>query len=139
SVALRAYADLKHAKGGSQIPFYQLSAYGGRSLGRGFENLRYRGNNLALFSGEIRRTLFTMEEDKGFDVIGFVDGGQVWGDNRSKVNPLILQNDRFRDENYRIGGGGGIQYRFSKGAAFRVEAGASNERALIYFGVSRGF
>jgi hypothetical protein len=144
SVALRAYADLRNPRGGSQIPFYELASIGGRNNLRGFDNLRFRGENLAVFSAELRQTVWTMEEDQGLDLVGWVDGGQVWGDNRNKVNPLlasplIRQNDRFLDENYRIGAGGGVVYRFNKSTAFRADIGASNEKVQAYFSVSRGF
>lgn len=144
SVALRAYADLRNPRGGSQIPFYELASIGGRNNLRGFDNLRFRGENLAVFSAEIRQTIWTMDEDQGIDLVGWVDGGQVWGDNRNKINPLlasplIRQNDRFLDENYRIGAGGGVTYRFNKSTAFRADVGASNEKVQAYFSVSRGF
>jgi hypothetical protein len=139
SVALRAYADLREPKGGSQIPFYELASFGGRNLGRGFQTFRFRANNMVLFSGEVRQTVWTMEEDRGVDVIGFVDGGQVWGDNRSKTNPLIQANDQFSERNYRIGAGGGLSYRYNKSTVFRLDVGSSNERTLIYFAASRGF
>ncbi|MGH9840020.1 MAG: BamA/TamA family outer membrane protein [Blastocatellia bacterium] len=139
SVALRAYADLKEPKRGSQIPFYELSWLGGRSYLRGFQNYRFRANNFALFQGEFRQTVWPQEEDQGVDLIVFADGGQVWGDNRSKTNPFILANDRFRDENWRIGVGGGVQYRLNKSTAFRVDIGTTNEKTKVYFSLSRGF
>jgi outer membrane protein assembly factor BamA len=139
SVALRALADLKEPKRGSQIPFYELSWLGGRSYLRGFQNYRFRANNLALFQGEFRQTVWTQDEDKGVDLFAFVDGGQVWGDNRSKVNPFILANDHFLDENWRIGAGAGGQYRWNKSTAIRVDIGKTNERTQVYFSVSRGF
>ncbi len=139
SVALRAFAEIKDPKGGSQIPFYDLSAIGGRNLIRGFENLRFRANNVVIFSGEVRQTVLTLEEDRGLDVIGFVDAGQVWGDKRSRTNLQILANDDFSERNYRIGAGGGISFRYNKNTVFRLDAGASNERTLLYFSASRGF
>jgi hypothetical protein len=139
SIALRAYADLKDPKRGSQIPFYELSWIGGRSYLRGFQNYRFRGNNALIFAGEFRQTVYPQEETKGIDVFIFTDGGQVWGDNRSKTNPAILANDNFNDSNWRIGAGGGVQYRLNKSTAFRVEVGASNERTMVYFSLSRGF
>jgi outer membrane protein assembly factor BamA len=50
--------------------------------GRGFKTFRFRGNNLALGSAELRQTVWTQSEDRGLDVFGFGDAGQVWGDNR---------------------------------------------------------
>jgi outer membrane protein assembly factor BamA len=141
SVALRGCAVLRDPKGGSQIPFYDQAYFGGRTTGRGFNNFRFRGNNSVLYSGEIRQTIWSMNDEntKGLDIVAFGDVGQVWGDNRSNTDPTVLRNDNFDSRNYRTGFGGGIQYRLSKRVAFRVEIGASNERTLSYFGLRPGF
>ena len=141
SVALRGYAVLREPKGGSQIPFYEQAVYGGRSLGRGFTNARFRGNNAVLYSGEIRQTIWSMNDEntRGLDLIVFGDVGQVWGDSRSNIDPTILRNDDFDSRNYRTGAGGGVQYRLSKSVAFRFEIGASNERTLSYISLRPGF
>jgi len=139
SLALRGYASLKDPKGGSQIPFYDLSFLGGRMYGRGFKNFRYRGNNLALGSAELRQTVWTQSEDRGLDVFGFGDAGQVWGDNRSQADPTILANRDFDSRNWRASVGGGLQYRYSRGFAGRIEIGHSHERNLIYASITRGF
>lgn len=139
SLALRAYTDLKDPKRGSQIPFYEQAYYGGRSHGRGFRNFRFRGNNVLLLAVEPRQTIWKQEEDRGLDVIVFGEGGQVWGDNRSATNPLVLANDKFASENWRFGIGGGLQYRWNKSLAVRIELGHSNETNMVFFSLSRGF
>ena len=139
SLALRAYSNLKNPRAGSQIPFYDLSFLGGRTYLRGFRTLRFRGNNVALGSAELRQTVWTQSEDQGLDVFGFGDAGQVWGDNRSQTDPVILANQQFDSRNWRASVGGGLQYRYSRGLAFRIELGHSNERNLMYVSVSRGF
>ncbi len=139
SLALRAFTEFKNPKRGSQIPFYQLSWLGGRNHHRGFHNFRYRGNNSLVLSVEPRQTVWKQKEDKGLDIFAFGDGGQVWGDNRSPTNQLILANDKFASQNWRFGIGGGVQYRYGKSAAFRVEVGHSNETNMVYFSFSRGF
>jgi hypothetical protein len=139
SLALRGYASLKDARGGSQIPFYDESFLGGRMYGRGFKNFRYRSNNLALGSAELRQTVWTQSEDRGLDVFGFGDAGQVWGDNRSQTDPTILANRDFDSRNWRASAGGGLQYRNSRGFAGRIEIGHSHERNLIYASITRGF
>src|SRR5438046_642955 len=45
SLALRSRGQMKQPKGGSQIPFYDLSALGGREFVRGYETYRFRANN----------------------------------------------------------------------------------------------
>jgi hypothetical protein len=139
SLAVRGYASLKDPRGGSQIPFYDQSFLGGRMYGRGFQNYRYRGNNMALGSAELRQTVWTQSEERGLDVFGFGDAGQVWGDNRSQTDPAILANQDFDSRNWRASVGGGFQYRYSRGFAGRVEIGHSHERNLIYFSITRGF
>jgi Omp85 superfamily domain len=139
SLAVRAYSELKSPKGGSQIPFYDLAIVGGRSYVRGFPDYRFRGNNDLLFSGELRQTVWRRTENQGLDIFGFADVGQVWGDNRSKTNPAVIQNDDFDSRNWRTGSGGGVQYRISKSFAARVELGHSNERNMLYFSFTHGF
>jgi len=139
SLAVRGYANLKDPRGGSQIPFYDLSFLGGRTYGRGFRNFRFRGNNVALGSAELRQTVWTQSEERGLDVFGFGDAGQVWGDSRSRTDPAVLLNGDFDSSNWRASVGGGLQYRYSRAFAGRVEIGHSHERNLIYFSITRGF
>ena len=92
-----------------------------------------------LASAELRQTIWTQREDRGLDVFGFGDAGQVWGDNRSQADPAILANRRFDRANWRASVGGGLQYRYSSRLAGRIEVGHSHERNLIYFSITRGF
>lgn len=139
SLAVRAYSEMKSPKGGSQIPFSDLSFLGGRSYVRAFPTFRFRANNSLLFSGELRRTIWRESEASGLDIFGFADVGQVWGDNRSRTDPAIILNDDFDSGNWRTGSGGGLQYRLTGSFTFRVEFGHSNERNQVYFSFSRGF
>lgn len=139
SLALRLYTETKDPKRGSQIPFYEQSYFGGRSHGRGFANFRFRGNNVILYSVEPRQTVWKQKETRGVDVFAFGDFGQVWGDNRSRTNQQVLDNDTFDSKNWRTGFGGGFQYRWNKSVAVRIEYGRSNESGRIYFSMSRGF
>ncbi|HEU4390310.1 MAG TPA: BamA/TamA family outer membrane protein [Blastocatellia bacterium] len=139
SLAVRVYANLKDPKGGSQIPFYNQSFLGGRNYVRGYKNFRYRGDSLLMGSVELRQTVWAQKEDRGLDVFGFGDAGQVWGDNRSQTDPAVLANKDFSSSNWRAGIGGGFQYRYSKAFAGRIDVGHSHERTLIYFSISRGF
>jgi hypothetical protein len=139
SLALRAYTQLQDPKRGSQIPFYAQSFLGGRNYVRGFQNYRFRGNNLLVLTVEPRQTVWKQSETKGLDVFVFGDGGQVWGDNRSKTNAAILANDKFSSQNWRFAIGGGLQYRLSKSTGFRLEVGHSNEGNQVFFSVGRGF
>lgn len=139
SLALRAYADLRDPNGTDQVPFYEKPWLGGRSHLRGYQNFRFRANNLLLLVGEFRQTVWAQKETRGLDVFVFVDNGKIWGDNRSVTNPAITRNDKFGDQPWRVGPGGGFQYRYNKSTAVRLDFGKTNERTMVYFSVSRGF
>jgi outer membrane protein assembly factor BamA len=139
SAALRAYAWLKNPRGGSQIPFYDMAFLGGRSYVRGFDEYRYFGNNLLMFSTELRQTVWSKTETKGVDVFAFGDAGQVWGDNRSRVDPTVLRNDKFDSSNWRASVGAGAQYRAGSLLILRAEIAHSSEANKFYFSIGRGF
>lgn len=139
SLALRAYAWLKDPRGGSQIPFYDMAFLGGRTYVRGYDNYRYFGNNLLMFTTELRQTVWSKSEKKGVDVFAFGDAGQVWGDNRSRTDLTVLRNDEFDSSNWRASVGGGAQYRINRVFTLRAEVGHSNEGNKFYLSFSRGF
>jgi Omp85 superfamily domain len=139
SLALRSRGQFKEPKGGSQIPFYDLSWMGGREYLRGYETYRFRGNSMLLLSTELRRTVYSKTNTRGLDVFVFADSGQVWGDARSLTDPRILENRDFSSSNWHSGVGGGLQYRHSGTLAARLEVGHSNEGTIIYISMSRGF
>ena len=139
SLALRTYALLNDPKGNSQMPFYEMSFLGGRAHVRGYDNYRYFGENLLMFTVEPRATVWKKDERRGADVFVFGDAGQVWGDSRSLTDPTVLRNDKFSSSNWRASAGAGAQYRFSRDFAFRLEFARSNEATKLYFSFSRGF
>ena len=139
SFAARAFASLENPKGGSQIPFYYQSFLGGRLYVRGFRDYRFRGNNALILQTELRRTVWTQSDTRGLDVHAFGDAGQVWGDNRSEIDPVVIDNDKFIPPNWRFGVGGGVTYRYNRGFAVRLELGHSNETNLVYISFTRGF
>jgi hypothetical protein len=139
SLALRSRGQVKLPKGGSQIPFYDLSWLGGREYVRGYQTYRFRANNVVIFSAELRRTVYTKTNFRGVDVFGFADTGQVWGDARSSADPLVALNEGFSASNWHSGVGGGIQYRHTRHLAARLEVGRSNEGRAIYLSLTRGF
>jgi outer membrane protein assembly factor BamA len=139
SLALRSRGELKTTKGGSQIPFYDLAWLGGREYVRGYETYRFRGQDVLMFSAELRRTVRELSVTRGIDVFAFADTGQVWGDSRSASDPLVLQNRKFNASNWHSGVGGGIQYRHSSRVAGRLEIGHSNEGNVVYASLTRGF
>jgi hypothetical protein len=139
SLALRTRGQFKNPRGGSQIPFYDLSYLGGREYVRGFDTYRFRGNDLLMFSTELRQTVYRKTDHRGVDVFAFADSGQTWGDARSALDTSILSIQQFSFSSWHSGVGGGIQYRHSTAFAARLEAARSNEGIKIYASISRGF
>jgi hypothetical protein len=139
SLALRSRGQFKAPKGGRQIPFHELSWLGGRQYLRGYDAYRFRANNVLLLSTELQRTVHSLTGVRGVDVFASADAGQVWGDARSGTDPVILDNQAFSARHWRSGIGGGLQYRHSPSLAARVEVSRSQERAVIYGSLSRGF
>ncbi|MFL6228065.1 MAG: BamA/TamA family outer membrane protein [Pyrinomonadaceae bacterium] len=139
SAAARAYVWLKNPKGGSQIPFYDMAFLGGRTYVRGFDEYRYFGNNLLMFTTELRQTVWSKTDTRGIDVFAFGDAGQVWGDNRSQTDLTVLHNDKFSASNWRASFGGGAQYRVGSLLILRAEVAHSSESNKFYFSIGRGF
>lgn len=139
SLAVRAMTTLKQPRGGSQIPFHELSWLGGRNQLRGYRNFRFRGNNALLLTIEPRRTIFKQSETRGLDLFVFGDAGQVWGDNRPPANSINNVSRHFSSANWRYAIGGGFQYRVNRTTAFRLDIGQGREGTRVFFSVSRGF
>jgi outer membrane protein assembly factor BamA len=139
SLALRGEHLFKSPKGGSQIPFYDLSFLGGHDFVRGYDAYRFRGNNVLIYAAEVRRTVRRVSVYRGWDVFGFADTGRVWGDSRSLDNPIVLLNQQFSLSPWRTGVGAGVEYRRSSGFAVRAELSHSKEGNPIYLLFSRGF
>jgi outer membrane protein assembly factor BamA len=139
SLALRARGQFKNPRGGSQIPFYDLSFLGGRDYVRGYQSYRFRGNDLLMFSAELRRNIYKKTDHRGIDVFAFADTGQTWADARSAIETSISEIQHFSFSSWHSGAGGGVQYRHSTGLAARLEAARSNEGVKVYASITRGF
>jgi hypothetical protein len=140
SLAIRLATNFKSPKGGSQIPFYDMSFLGGFHYVRGLNTYRYRGNNALIGNVELRQTVrSSKKEHRGLDLIGFGDSGQVWGRNRSTTDPTTMDHNNFTSRNWRAGIGGAVQYRHTKSLAVRFDAATSQDGQRTYFSVSRGF
>jgi hypothetical protein len=127
SLLLRSRAQLKTPRGGSEIPYYELSWLGGRQYLRGYHSYRFRDNNVLLLASELQQTVYSMTGVRGIDLFASAETGQVWG------------GQDFNSHNWESGLGGGLQYRHSRSIAARIEAGRSREHIAIYASLSRGF
>jgi hypothetical protein len=127
SLSLRSRAQLKTPRGGSEIPYYELSYLGGRQYLRGYHSYRFRDNNVLLVASELQQTVYSMTPTRGIDLFASADTGQVWG------------GEPFNSRSWESGLGGGLQYRHTRSIAARIEVGRSRERVAIYASLSRGF
>jgi outer membrane protein assembly factor BamA len=140
SLAVRVATNFRSLKGGSQIPFYDLSFLGGFNYVRGFKTYRYRGNNALIGNVELRQTVYSFKKEaRGLDLIGFGDSGQVWGHNRSTTDPMIMGHNNFALRNWKASIGGAVQYRHTQSLAVRFDVATSQDGQRMYFSVSRGF
>jgi hemolysin activation/secretion protein len=97
---------------------------GGREYVRGYESYRFRGNDLLMFSTELRRTVYKKTDRRGVDVFGFADSGQVWGDARSSA---LAADQAFSSSNWRSG----VE------AAFNTDTHLRSPQDLKWAGVMR--
>lgn len=139
SLLARSRLQFKTPKAGDQqIPFYDLSSLGGRTSLRGYHSYRFRANNAALLSSEVQRTIRTFSPARGLDLLVSADAGQVWGDNRLTIDQSTTPS-RFSRHNWHAGVGAGVQFRYSRHFAARLEISRSHERTFTYAAVARGF
>ncbi len=139
SLALRSRGQFKNPRGGSEIPFYDLSFLGGRDFVRGYQSYRLRGNDLLMLSTELRQVIYKKTDRRGIDAFAFADTGQTWGDARSLTDLSVPAAQHFGFGHWHSGVGGGFQYRHSRSLTARFEAGRSNEGVKTYASISRGF
>ena len=134
---LRSSGQFKTPKGGSQIPFYDLSWLGGRSCSR-LRSLPVSRRERLLFSTSCGRrcthvpiTVASMHCLRGCRTgLGrctFPDG------------PRDSRQSRSQFGNWHAGIGAGLQYRHSHTLAARLEVSRGRQGTTVYWALSRGF
>ncbi len=76
-LVVRMAAEINNPFKSKQIPFYYLSEMGPAETIRGFENGRFRDNDMFLTTVEYRYPVWRNWHEKGLDMILFADAGQV--------------------------------------------------------------
>lgn len=71
-LALRSYASFDRAAGGSRVPFYLQEWLGGSHTLRGYEDFRFRGENLLLLQAEYR-----WEPARAIELTLFAEAGKT--------------------------------------------------------------
>jgi len=76
-LVVRMSAEINNPLKSRKIPFYYLSEMGLAETIRGFENGRFRDNDMFLTTVEYRYPVWRNWHEKGLDMILFADAGQV--------------------------------------------------------------
>lgn len=121
---------MRHANG--QVPYWEMSALGNRTIMRGMPMNRYLGNSMIVYSLELRTWLINIKEYQ------IKLGGQLFTDRGRVFTP----GDDFQDifHNYRrtYGLGGAISL-FNPDLIFRGDLGFSKDIMRIYMGIGYAF
>lgn len=118
--AMRVIGEFNDPKGGSEIPFFWLPRLGTKDILRGYSPYRFYGRNALASSLEYRNEL-----GRYVDGVLFTDFGQVFN-NRSEL----------KWDNVHATFGGGVQFKNSERALFRILVGKSGDgaRLILAFG-----
>src|SRR5262249_46698391 len=115
-IALRAKTVLTHTADGQEVPFFLQPTVGGSEDLRGYQEYRFRDNNMAALHAEYRCEAFS-----GLDLERFADAGQV----AHTVHQLKLSE-------MKTAGGIGFRFNTAKSVFMRVDVGYSSEGARVF-------
>lgn len=123
-LAFRFFTLLTNEEPGSRVPFYLQETLGGDSTLRGFENFRFRDNNMIYLSAEYR-----WEALPALEFAFFYDRGKVFAD-RADYDFTSLEK----------GFGFGVRAKTLESTVIRVDFARSREDTFrVHFRFSRSF
>jgi len=121
-LAVRVRTEVTDKMEGREIPFYRLAGLGGADMLRGYRPVRFRDEDLMLFSAEYRFPihLYTV-------VYGFFEEGRVFNN--------IFDDFTFND--FKYSAGGGLRFRARNGNLTAIlEIAKSKEQTRFIFGLN---
>jgi len=121
-LAVRVRTEVTDKMEGREIPFYRLAGLGGVDNLRGYRPVRFRDEDLMLFSAEYRCPihLYTV-------VYGFFEEGRVF-------NNIF---DEFTFNDFKYSAGGGLRFRARNGNLTAIfEIAKSKEQTRFIFGLN---
>ena len=122
-LSFHALAILSDATDGDVVPFYLSPAYGGISIGRGFQTFRFRDHNLMALQAEYRYQVNPLMSGALF-----VDSGQVAPRARD-----------FRWSRMETTYGFGLRLGSAGAAALRLDLAFGGESPTLVFGMGHAF
>ena len=128
-LAFRAYVG--HTFGG--LPLFEAFSFGGAYFGRGYPDDRFRGENMALFSGEYRYPI-----SDNLSVVAFVDAGDAYGGLFPTKTPGFNIPAEDQDFNLHVGVGGGLRVKTPFGQV-RLDLGVGQEGTQAHFSFGETF
>ncbi len=121
-LAVRALTVVTDKMEGREIPFYRLAGLGGADNLRGYRPVRFRDEDLMLFSAEYR-----FEVNTYAIVYGFFEEGRVFNN--------IFDDFTFND--FKYSAGGGLRFRARNGNLTAIlEIAKSKEQTRFIFGLN---
>jgi len=121
-LAVRARTVVTDKMEGREIPFYRLAGLGGADNLRGYRPVRFRDEDLMLFSAEYR-----FEVNTYAIVYGFFEEGRVFNN--------IFDDFTFND--FKYSAGGGLRFRARNGNLTAIfEIAKSKEQTRFIFGLN---
>lgn len=129
-----------------QIPFWELSALGGRETLRGFLPYRFVGKSRLLVNGEMRYALtefdFIHRWHIRIDGVLFGDGGRVFIDEKALSREFGLNQDIIsrQTSGFQYSYGCGVRIALAQALLARIDVGLSEEETgLIYLSFGQMF
>jgi len=121
--AFRAYTTGDLGAPEATVPFYLMEWIGGNQTLRGFRTYRFRDTNLVYLSAEYR-----WEATAGLELAAFYDAGKAYP-----------HRQEFSIRDLRSTYGLGLRVKNFRRVSFRVDAGWSEEGAILYFAFGPSF
>ncbi len=121
--AFRIYTTGDLGKEGTTVPFYLMEWIGGSQTLRGFRTYRFRDTNLVYLSAEYR-----WEATAGLELAAFYDAGKAYP-----------HRQEFSIRDLRSTYGLGLRVKNFRRVSFRLDAGWSEEGAMLYFAFGPSF
>jgi len=122
-LALRAYGNFDEPDSGHRVPFYLQQSLGGPQTLRGYDNFRFRGEEVVLFQAEYR-----WEASPAVELAVFIDAGAV-----SRLDQNVDLDDLKTDWGF------GLRFKNWRTVFLRFEYARGDEGSRFVFNTNAVF